>query len=302
MKKTILALIVFAAVFTTAYSLPWEVQIEGHPVVFEVEPRIIQGQIYVPLYRFYQELGLNISFDHQKMTVTGEKSGLYIQTKIGSDMAYINGNPRSLEGVPVIIDNRTMVPMNFVAQTFGYNVIVSSDLKVFYLRKFITPYKDIADSNKVEAGFNALEGLPPVSLSLKEMEGRKEHYLNAGASWNEVIFISDKKDVALDGMKYEPSRFYTNQKLYGYFILVNTSEYDIETPFNLELKVKGKTVSTKKVDQLKKGEKLEVRDFEISGLTLGNNIIEVFVDPEGVLNKKDTQDYFYRIIYVYSTR
>ncbi len=61
-------------------------------------------------------------------------------------------------------------------------------------------------------------------------------------------------------------------------------------------------MGTQKVDQLKKGEKFEVSGFEISGLTLGNNIIEVFVDPEGVLNKKDTQDYFYRIIYAYSTR
>jgi hypothetical protein len=207
MKKTILALIIFAVIFTTAYSLPWEVQIEGHPVVFEVEPRIIQGQLYVPLYTFYQQLGLSISFDHTRMTVTGGKSGLKIETKIGSDTALINGNPRSLEGVPVIIANRTMVPLNFVAKTFGYNVIVSSDLKVFYLRKFITPYKDIADANKVEAGFNALEGLPPVSLSLKEMEGRKEHYLNAGASWKEIIFISEKKDVHLMKRNMSPAVF-----------------------------------------------------------------------------------------------
>ena len=303
MKKKIITLLLFICFFTSAYSIPWEVQIEGNPVSFEVEPRIIQGQIYVPLYRFYQELGLNISFDHQKMTVTGEKSGLYIQTKIGSDTAYINGNPKQLGGVPVIISNRTMVPMNFVAQTFGYQVAMSSDLKVFYLREFITAYKDKADANSQAAGFNSMKGKPKVEVALLKMTGRKEHYLNAGSSWKELIFLSEKKDLNLEEEKLEPSRFYTNRDLYAYFILENKSEVDIDEAFNVDFVVKGNKSESVEIPGLKAGEQYVVRiDKPLKGLTLGNNIIEVFIDPEDKLNKGDSQDYFYRIFYAYSTR
>ncbi len=82
MKKKIILFFIFICFFTTAYSIPWEVQIEGNPVSFEVEPRIIQGQIYVPLYRFYQELGLNISFDQQKIDSNREKRTLYSNKKL----------------------------------------------------------------------------------------------------------------------------------------------------------------------------------------------------------------------------
>jgi len=303
MKKKLLIFLLFSCFFTSAYSFPWEVQIEGNPVSFEVEPRIIQGQIYVPLYRFYQELGLNISFDQDKMTVTGEKSGLKIQTKIGSSIAYVNGNPKQIGGVPVIISNRTLVPMNFVAQTFGYQVAMSSDLKVFYLREFITAYKDKADANSQAAGFNSMEGKPKVEVALVEMTGRKEHYLNAGSSWKELIFLSEKKDLNLEEEKFEPSRFYTNKDIYAYFILENKSESDIDEAFNVEFHVKGKKTNPIEIPGLKSGEKYEIKiENPLKGLTLGNNIIEVFIDPEDKLNKGESQDYYYRIFYAYSTR
>ncbi len=302
LKKTAILLIIFSF-FTISYSLPWEVQVEGSPISFEVEPRIIQGQMYIPLYTFYQEIGLNISFDNEKKTVTGEKKGLEIQTKIGSDTATINGNPYNMGGVSVIISNRTMVPLNFVAQTFGYQVIWSNDLKVVYLRSFLIPYKDKAEANAQAAEFNSLNGLPKVSLSLLEMEGKKEHYLNSGSSWKEKIFIAEKEDLSLEEKKFEPSRFYTSNNHYAYFVLENTSQEDIVTPFNVEFRVKQKLTSTVKIPGIKKGEKYEVKNLPVRGLTLGNNIIEVVIDPEKKLNReKEDKDYFYRIIYAYSTR
>lgn len=302
MNKKIIVLLILCSFFTISYSLPWELQLEGNPVNFEVEPRILQGQMYVPLYILYQEMGLKISFDQEKMTVTGEKQGLEIKTKIGSNIAHINGNPKSMGGTSVIISNRTMVPLNFVADTFGYQVIRSQDLKVFYIRSFITAYKDKADTNAHEAKYNSLYGLPKVELNLQELEGRKEHYLNTGVSWKETIFISEKKDVSLDEKKLEPSRFYTGKNHYGYFVLENISDNDIDTPFNVEFRVKQKLVETKKIPGIKSGEKFEVKNLPISGLTIGNNIIEVILDPEGALNKKGDNVYFYRIIYAYSAK
>lgn len=303
MLKKIAILLTIFSFFTISYSLAWEVQVEGSPISFEVEPRIIQGQMYVPLYKFYQELGLNISFDDEKKTVTGEKYGLEIKTKLGSDIATINGNPNNMGGISLIISNRTMVPLNFVAQTFGYQVIWSNDLKVIYLRSFLIPYKDKAEANAQAAEFNSLDGPPKVSLSLREMEGEKDHYLNAGSSWKEKIFISEKEDLSLDGKKLEPSRFYTNNKHYAYFVLENTSQEDIETPFHVEFRVKQKLVTTVKIPGIKKGEKYEVKNLPLAGLTIGNNIIEVVIDPEKKLNReKEDKGYFYRIIYAYSTR
>lgn len=299
MIKKISILIFLFSFFTSSYSLPWEVQVEGSPINFEVEPRIIQGQMYVPLYQFYSELGLNISSDNNKMTVTGEKSGLELKTKLWTNTAHINGNPNSMGGESVIISNRTMVPLDFVAQTFGYQVIKSTKLKVIYLRSFVIAYKDKIDANTQAAQFNSLEGLPRVRVILQEMQGKKEHYLNSGSSWKEKIYISEKEDLSLDELKFEPSRFRTNKNLYAYFILENTSDKDIETPFNVEFKVKQKLVKTIEIPGIKKGETYAVKNLPIGGLTIGNNIIEVNIDPEEKLNTKDDKNYFYRIIYAY---
>ena len=71
----------------------------------------------------------------------------------------------------------------------------------------------------------------------------------------------------------------------------------------MEFRVKQKLTSTVKIPGIKKGEKYEVKNLPVRGLTLGNNIIEVVIDPEKKLNReKEDKDYFYRIIYAYSTR
>ncbi len=299
MKRYLLALLIILILVPSAWALNWQVQVEGLPLEFDLEPVTIEGQFYVPLYKFYQALGLSISYDDSKMTVTGEKKGLKIETKIGSNVSKINGNPKAMPGASFIMNNRTMVPLRYVAEVFGYQLLISENLHVIYLRPFLLPYKDLIEANETEALINKPEGLPPVTMELKILQGKKEHYLDYGAAFKEEIIVTEKKDPPLDEKIYEASRFYINKNLYANFVLVNTSDYDIDQPFNLHFMVKGKLSQKVEIASLKRGASLEIKNLEVKGLTEGNNILEVYLDPEGALNKKASQDYFYRIIYAY---
>lgn len=302
MRKYFIAFIISLILIPSAWALSWQVQMEGAPLDFEVEPLLIGDQIYVPLYKFYQAMGLSIDFDNNKMTVTGEKKGLKIETQIGSSISKVNGNPQSMPGISQIINNRTMVPLRHIADIFGYQVYSSQNLKVIYMRPFIIPYKDIIESNETAAQVNRLEGLPPVTFDLKLLEGKKEHYLDFGARIKEEILLTEKKDPSLDDKIYEAARFYTDKNLYANFVLVNSSEYDIEDSFHVHFMVKGKLAQKIEIAGLKRASEKEIKNLEIKGLTEGNNILEIYIDPEGVLNKKDSQDYFYRIIYAYKSK
>lgn len=299
MRRYLLAVLMIFILLPAAWALDWQVQVEGLPLEFEVEPITIEGQLYVPLYKFYQALDLNISYDHSKMTVTGEKKGLKIETQIGSNISKINGNPKAMPGASFIRNNRTMVPLRHVADVFGYQLLLSENLQVIYLRPFIIPYKDLIENNEQEALVNKMEGQAPVSLALKTLQGKKDHYLGIGAEFKEEIMVTLDKEPALDEFIYEPRRFFTNKNHYASFVLVNTSEYDIDEAFNLHFMVKGKLVEKVEINSLQKGASFEIKGLDVRGLTEGNNILEIYLDPEGALNKKNSQDYFYRIIYAY---
>lgn len=304
MIKKILGLLIICLVLTaTAYALPWEVQIENQPpIAFEVEPQKINGMTYVPLWQFYQALGLEISFDHSRMTVSGQRQGLIIQTKIGSSIAEINGNPVFMRGAPVIINNRTMVPLDFIARTFDYQIIESERLRVIYLRQFVMAVQDVIEANERAAKFNRLDGPPRVEMVLQELSGRKEHYLQAGAFWRETLFLSSASYDSLPENLLEPSRFYVGQSLYLNLVLKNASESDQEEPFFVHIRVKGRDTHREEISSLAAGATYQITGVPVSGLTFGNNIIEVFIDPEKKLNQVDPQDYEYRIIYAYRSR
>lgn len=302
MKKIMIALVLWSSLSAFAWSLPWQVQLEGVPLSFEVEPQITNGQILVPLREFYQALGLDISFNHATQYVVGESQGLRVETRIGSPVGEINGNPLTMATPPVIVKNRTMVPLGFIADTFGYQSILSPDLRVIYLRKFIIPFRDKADFHSREAIGNRITEVPPAALTLRTLSGKKEHYLGMGASWNEELYFSTRVPESLQEDLTEPARFSDSGPLYLNFILENPSEQDITTPFLVRIHVKMREVQVFEIPGIAAGGAYPLLGVPISGLTLGNNLVEVFVDREKTLALQERPVDNYRIIYAYSTR
>lgn len=73
----------------------------------------------VPVRFVTEFLGGEVSWDGEKREVTIQISGKEIKLQIGSSTAYVNGVAIKLDQPAIIKENRTFVPLRFVAETFG---------------------------------------------------------------------------------------------------------------------------------------------------------------------------------------
>jgi hypothetical protein len=92
------------------------------PVEFKMPPFQTQGTTLVEFRPIFEKLGLAIRYDGKSKTITGTKSGINLQLKIGSKQATINGKVKSLSVAPQVRGNVTMVPLRLVAEATGLAV------------------------------------------------------------------------------------------------------------------------------------------------------------------------------------
>ncbi|MCD8214305.1 MAG: S-layer homology domain-containing protein [Clostridiales bacterium] len=85
-------------------------------------PVIIENRTLLPIRAFVEGIGGSIEWDEETKTVTINYNNDSIQLIIDSDTAYLNGEAQSLDSEPVIINGRTMLPIRFIAESFGFDV------------------------------------------------------------------------------------------------------------------------------------------------------------------------------------
>lgn len=160
MKKalSIMLLILMMASYTFGETKPesTELTIELNNVVMDLEepPVIINGRTMLPVRYIFEPLGLTVSWDEVTRTAIGEKEGLRIDMGIDEAVAYVNGEPITLDVPSTIINQRTYVPVRFVAESTGavvtwdeatFTVGIAYDLDVTQILKNI--YDDINDED-----------------------------------------------------------------------------------------------------------------------------------------------------------
>ena len=111
-------------------STPFE-QIEGINLKLEpdnkyiysdVEPFTINGRTLVPLRAIFEALDANVTWDELTATATGEKNGTVIKITENSTIAYVNDKEVILDSPAIIKNGRFLVPVRFVAESFGIKV------------------------------------------------------------------------------------------------------------------------------------------------------------------------------------
>ncbi len=85
-------------------------------------PIIENGRTLVPVRAAAEEMGADVDWDNDTQTVTLTKDDDKILLVIGSVTAELNGDEYTLDTAPVIINGRTMLPIRFIAESFGYVV------------------------------------------------------------------------------------------------------------------------------------------------------------------------------------
>lgn len=90
-------------------------------------PVMEDGRVMMSIDNFVESIGGQVQWDESTQTVTLSYNGIEIKMTVGSDLAYVDGNEKFLDAAPVIINDRAMFPIRFIAENFGYTVLWSMD-------------------------------------------------------------------------------------------------------------------------------------------------------------------------------
>jgi len=99
------------------------VTLNGKGLSTKQQPLLVASQVVVPMRAIFEELGAQLNWDPRHQTITATKGSKEIKLQLGSADALINGSKVVLAVKPQILNNTTMVPVRFVSEALGADVI-----------------------------------------------------------------------------------------------------------------------------------------------------------------------------------
>lgn len=127
MKKIIPSIIIafiLAIASSPAYAASQQIKIDGVAVASDVKPETKNKRTMVPLRVISENLGAKVDWSNSKVTLTQSSMKVTLQTN--STAAVKNDEAVQLDVKPYIKNNRVMVPLRLIAETFGCQVNYSS--------------------------------------------------------------------------------------------------------------------------------------------------------------------------------
>lgn len=98
-------------------------------------PVVIDGRTLVPVRAIIESFGGNVGWNSASRTVTLSLDNNEIDMMIENNTAYINDLPYTLDVAPTVINDRTMLPIRFIAEGFNLGVAWNSDTQRVYIIK-----------------------------------------------------------------------------------------------------------------------------------------------------------------------
>lgn len=85
-------------------------------------PVIVNDRTLMPVRAVVEEMGGTVAWDEATQTATLTYGGDEIRLTLGSTTAYLNNEAQTLDVVPVSINDRTMLPIRFISESFRFDV------------------------------------------------------------------------------------------------------------------------------------------------------------------------------------
>ncbi len=86
------------------------------------KPTIIDGRTLVPIRAIIESFNGTVGWDQNTQTVSLKMEDDTITLTINNTVAYLNDTPYTLDVAPCVINERTMLPIRFIAESFNLGV------------------------------------------------------------------------------------------------------------------------------------------------------------------------------------
>ena len=105
-----------------SFSQDISVSIDGRAINTDKLAIMENGRILVPLRHVAEALGADIEWNADSYTATFTRAGDTVKLTIGSTVAQINGVDTNIDTPAMIVNQRTLIPVRFVAEAFAQKV------------------------------------------------------------------------------------------------------------------------------------------------------------------------------------
>ena len=127
-------------------------------------PIVVHDRTLLPVRALMEAAGGTASWDGSRQQVTLTLGADSIVLTIGSDTAYWNDAPRTLDTAPEIRNGRTMLPIRFIAESFGFHVGWDGDQQLITITaptaSQTEPYENVMNLSEqiteLESGLSAV--------------------------------------------------------------------------------------------------------------------------------------------------
>lgn len=104
-----------------------KIKVRHKNVNFDVNPVIKSGRTLIPVRAITEAMGADVNWDASEsiVTITSADEKTVIKFYLDKDdkgLVTVNDIPKTIDVKPGMINNRTFVPLRFIAETLGFNV------------------------------------------------------------------------------------------------------------------------------------------------------------------------------------
>ena len=113
---------ILSAILLTANASAADLYVGFTRLNTDTPPAIVDGRMLVPLRAFFEALGATVVWNPDTHTATAYYNYTPVAIQVDSNIAYVNGEPHTLDVPAQLINGRTMVPARFIAEAFNRDV------------------------------------------------------------------------------------------------------------------------------------------------------------------------------------
>lgn len=107
-------------------------------------PVVQNDRTLVPVRAIIEAMGGSVNWDEETQTALLELGGDIITLTLGSQTAFFNETAHTLDVVPVSINDRTMLPIRFIAESFRFDVEWDGETQTITIKKAASEAADPA--------------------------------------------------------------------------------------------------------------------------------------------------------------
>ncbi len=136
-------------------------------------PVIVQNRTLLPVRSVVEELGGSVEWNGETREVTLRVGGDTVRLTINSTTAYRNDEEKTLDVAPTVLNNRTMLPIRFIAESFRFEVAYDEATKTVSIKKTVsqTPSDPTDEKKSLVVYFSATGNTKAFAEKIAKVSG-----------------------------------------------------------------------------------------------------------------------------------